>query len=122
MGGLADTATVNLNLFAGIAVADFGASLAWYQKLLGVEPTFFPHETEAVWQLDEGRLLYIVQRPEHAGHALQTLLVEDLDAVLSGTAERGVEPAKRETYANGVRKVTYLDPDGSEIAFGEVPE
>ena len=57
---------------AGIAVGDFGTSLAWYRKLLGA-------------------------------------------------AECGVEPAKQETYANGVRKVTHLDPDGSEIAFGEVP-
>lgn len=60
-------ASVSLNLFAGIAVGDFGVSLAWYQKLLGGEP------------------------------------------------------AKQETYANGVRKVAYVDPDGSEIAFGEVP-
>lgn len=112
---------MSLNLFAGIAVSDFDVSLTWYRKLLGAEPTFFPHETEAVWQLDEGRLVYIVERPEHAGHALQTLIVEDLDTVLSGTAERGVEPARQETYANGVRKITYLDPDGSEIAFGEVP-
>lgn len=112
---------MSLNLFAGIAVRDFAASLAWYRRLLGAEPSMYPHETEAVWQLDEGRLLYIVQRPEHAGHALQTLIVEDLDAVLSGAAERGVEPAKQETYPNGVRKVTYVDVDGSEIAFGEVP-
>ena len=113
---------MGLNLFAGVAVGDFGTSLAWYQSLLGAEPSFFPHETEAVWQLAEGRLLYIVERPEHAGHALQTLIVEDLDAVLSGAAERGVAAAKQETYPNGVRKVTYLDPDGSEIAFGEVPQ
>jgi hypothetical protein len=33
-----------------------------------------------------------------------------------------VEPARRETYPNGVRKVAYVDPDGSEIAFGEVPQ
>ncbi|MBS2539098.1 VOC family protein [Catenulispora sp. NF23] len=112
---------MSLNLFAGVAVDDFRTSLAWYQKLLGAEPSFFPHETEAVWQLDEGRLFYIVQRPENAGHALQTLIVEDLDAVLSGTAERGVELAKQETYPNGVRKITYVDPDGSEIAFGQVP-
>lgn len=111
-----------LNLFAGIAVADFTRSLTWYQNLLGAEPSMFPHETEAVWQLDEGRLLYIVERPEHAGHALQTLIVEDLDAAMSKAAEHGVEPANQETYGNGVRKVTYIDPDGSEIAFGEVPQ
>jgi len=34
---------------------------------------------------------------------------------------RGVEPAERETYENGVRKVTYRDPDGNEIGFGGGP-
>lgn len=50
----------------------------------------------------------------------QALIVEDLDAILAATAECGVEPATQETYPNGVRKVTYADPNGSEIAFGEV--
>ncbi|MFF3571407.1 hypothetical protein [Nocardia jiangxiensis] len=29
--------------------------------------------------------------------------------------------AKTETYDNGVRKITYTDPDGNEIGFGQVP-
>jgi len=41
-----------------------------------------------------------------------------VDAPLS--AKRG-EPAQRETYPNGVRKITYVDPDGNEIGFGGVP-
>jgi catechol 2,3-dioxygenase-like lactoylglutathione lyase family enzyme len=36
-----------LHLFAGLRVRDFEAARAWYEQLLG-EPTFFPHETEAV--------------------------------------------------------------------------
>ena len=30
----------------------------------------------------------------------------------------GIEPAERETYGNGVRKVIYRDPDGNEIGYG----
>lgn len=30
-------------------------------------------------------------------------------------------PVSRETYANGVRKTTYVDPDGNEIGFGGLP-
>ena len=33
-------------------------------------------------------------------------------------ANRGLEPTKRETYSNGVRKAIYRDPDGNEIGFG----
>jgi hypothetical protein len=36
-------------------------------------------------------------------------------------ASRGLEPAKRETDGNGVRKITYRDPDGNEISFGGAP-
>jgi hypothetical protein len=36
-------------------------------------------------------------------------------------AARGLDPAQRETYDNGVRKITYRDPDGNEIGFGGGP-
>ncbi|MEU5686017.1 hypothetical protein [Streptomyces venezuelae] len=36
-------------------------------------------------------------------------------------ADRGLAPAQRDTYANGVRKATYRDPDGNEIGLGGAP-
>ena len=110
-----------LNLFAGIPVGDYAAALAWYERLLGSPPSSFPHDTEAVWELAEHRLVYIVQRPEHAGHAMHTIIIDDLDTLVAEIAQRGLEPAQRETYGNGVRKITYADPDGNEIGFGGVP-
>ena len=113
--------TKSLDLFAGIPVADYAAAVKWYERLVGTSPTFFPHDTEAVWELAEHRYLYIVQQPEHAGHAMHTLFVNDLDALVAQIAIRGVDPAKRETYSNGVRKITYRDVDGNEIGFGGAP-
>jgi hypothetical protein len=109
---------MTLDLFAGIPVRDYVAALAWYASLLGSPPAFLPNDVEAVWELAEHRYVYIVQRPERAGAAMHTIFVDDFDARVAGMAERGLEPAKRETYANGVRKATYLDPDGNEIGFG----
>ena len=108
-------------LFAGIPVNDYATALAWYERLLGSPPSLFPHDTEDVWELAEQRLVYIVQRPEHAGHAMHTIIVDDLDTQVAAIAQRGLEPAKQETYANGVRKATYMDPDGNEIGFGGLP-
>ena len=108
-------------LFAGIPVSDYPAALAWYEKLLGGPPSFFPHDTEAVWELAEHRLVYIAQQPEHAGHAMHTIIVDDLDGRIAEIAQRGLAPATQETYGNGVRKATYLDPEGNEIGFGAVP-
>ena len=110
-----------LDLFAGVPVSDFDAARAWYERLLGSEPSFYPHETEAVWELAEHRSLYIVEDPERAGHAIHTLFVDDLDARVTAISSRGIEPAERETYSNGVRKVTYRDADGNEIGFGGAP-
>ncbi|MGH3389299.1 MAG: VOC family protein [Actinomadura sp.] len=110
-----------VDLYAGIAVSNYAAALAWYERLLGSPPSFFPHDTEAVWELAEHRSVYIVQRPEHAGHAMHTIIVDDLDTLMAETAQRGLEPANQETYSNGVRKTTYVDPDGNEIGFGGLP-
>jgi catechol 2,3-dioxygenase-like lactoylglutathione lyase family enzyme len=112
---------VPLDLFAGIPVGDYARASAWYERLLGSEPSFLPNETEAVWELADHRFVYIDVRPEHAGHAMHTLFVDDLDARVRAIADRGLEPAGRETYSNGVRKVTYRDPDGNEIGFGGLP-
>lgn len=114
--------STTLDLFAGIPVADYAAALQWYERLLGSPPAFFPHESEAVWELAEHRYVYIVQQPEHAGHARQTLLVADLDTLAAQIAKRGLDPWKQETYPNDVRKFTYRDPDGNEIGLGGVPQ
>ena len=47
-----------------------------------------------------------------------TLFVDDLGDLVDGIAARGIEPHLDETYDNGVRKVTYRDPEGNEIGFG----
>ena len=114
--------TTTLGLFAGIPVADYAAALSWYERLLGFPPAFFPHDTEAVWELAEHRYIYIVQQSEHAGHARHTLFVADLDTLVAQIADRGLTPWQQETYANGVRKITYRDPDGNEIGYGGAPQ
>jgi hypothetical protein len=113
--------TGNLEFFAGIPVKDFQAALVWYEKLIGYPPTFFPNDVEAVWELAEHRYLYIEHKPERAGYAMVTLFVENFDTLIPQISSRGIEPAKQETYSNGVRKTTYRDADGNEIGFGGAP-
>ncbi|TDD27101.1 VOC family protein [Actinomadura sp. KC06] len=112
---------MSVDLFAGIPVADHAAALAWYERLLGSPPTFVASDTEAVWELAEHRSLAVEHRPEHAGHAVVTIFVGDFDVRVARIADRGLEPAERETYPNGVRKAVYRDPDGNEIGFGGAP-
>jgi hypothetical protein len=108
-----------VHLFAGLRVRDFAAARPWYEQLLG-EPSMFPHDTEAVWTVADDRSVYIVEHPQ-AGSSVVTMFVDDLDGVVAAIAGRGLEPAERETYSNGVRKITYRDPDGNEVGFGGAP-
>jgi catechol 2,3-dioxygenase-like lactoylglutathione lyase family enzyme len=112
---------MSVELFAGIRVRDLTAARAWYERLLG-EPSFFPNATEVVWTLADGRSLYIEENPGGAGGALITVFVDDLDARIAEIGSRGLEPAERETYSNGVRKATFRDDDGNEIGFGGGPQ
>jgi catechol 2,3-dioxygenase-like lactoylglutathione lyase family enzyme len=111
---------MSIDLFAGTPVRDFAIAREWYERLLGA-PTFFPNDVEAVWELGPHQYVYIVEEPEHAGHAVTTVMVTDLDHRREAIADQGIEPTLEETYDNGVRKVTYADPDGNRFAFGEVP-
>jgi catechol 2,3-dioxygenase-like lactoylglutathione lyase family enzyme len=112
---------LRLDLFAGIRVRDYDAAKSWYERLLGREPAFFPHATEAVWELAEHRYLFIVEDGDAPGGATITIFVDDLDTLQAEIALRGVEPAERVTYSNGVRKAIYRDADGNEIGFGGDP-
>jgi len=118
--GLPTLVAMPLHLFAGLRVRDFHAARPWYEQLLG-EPSFFPHATEAVWTLAEHRSLYVVERAGGAGTSVATVFVDDLDAHLAAIAARGLEPDEIETYANGVRKAIFRDPDGNELGFGGAP-
>lgn len=109
---------MTIDLFAGIPVTDYAASLAWYERLFGSPPSFIPHDTEAVWQLAEHRFVFIELQPERAGHTRHLVFVDDLGTLVAQIASRGLNPAAQETYANGVRKVAYRDPDGNEFGFG----
>jgi predicted enzyme related to lactoylglutathione lyase len=109
---------MGLDLFAGIPVTDYTAALPWYEQFFGGSPAFLPTDTEAVWMVAEHRYIYIVQDPLRAGNALVLSFVDDLDDRVAQLAQRGLDPAKRETPSPGVIKVTYKDPDGNEISFG----
>lgn len=117
----AHIAPVALNLFAGIPVSDFAAAKQRYERLLGGEPTFMAHATEAVWELAPERWVFVVEEPARAGGAMFTILVDDLEGKVAEIAARGVEPDERVAYENGARKAIYRDGDGNELSFGEAP-
>ena len=104
-------------IFAGIPVDDYGKALDWYRQLLGAEPSFFPNDVEAVWQLAEGRYVYIIQDPDRAGGAVSMIWVDDPAAEVARISERGLEPVDIEKH-DSVWKYVFHDSDGNETGIG----
>jgi catechol 2,3-dioxygenase-like lactoylglutathione lyase family enzyme len=107
------------HVFAGIAVADYPAARAFYERVLGRAPDMLPHATEAAWQLTDTGWLYVCRDEEAAGHGRFTVLVEDLEAEIAALAERGLDPGPIETLGSGARRIELRDPEGNRIAFGQ---
>ena len=112
-------------LFAGVAVADFGAMLLWYQRLFGKPPDFFPHEAEAVWRVTDHAWVYVVaverSVAERAGGALLTILVDDLEDQVAQLAGRGLPVGPIDMLPGAARKVEVSDPEGNRITFAQPP-
>lgn len=108
------------HVFAGIAVADYGAAREWYERLLGRPPDIVPNDSEAVWQLAEAGLIYVVADAERAGKGVLTLIVDDLGDHLADLAERGLGADSMETLPGVGRKAIIADPEGNTIAFAEL--
>ena len=108
-------------VFAGLALADFPSSRGWYEQLLGRPPDRLPNDNEAVWQLTETGLIYVVADPGRAGHALLALAVDNLDDHLAQLGARGISPGPIETAEGLFRKARVTDPDGNVITLFEAP-
>ena len=108
------------HLFAGVRVRQIGDARAWYERLLGSEPEFFPNDREAVWAVGQDRWLYLLEDAARAGSALVTIMVADLVATAEAIRGRGIEPTDLEDY-DAARKYVFHDPDGNEIGIGQVP-
>lgn len=108
------------HVFAGIPTTDFDRALGWYRRLLGRPPDRFPHAAEAVWQLTDSALIYVVTDPQRAGNGLITLFVGDLGAWANEVAGRGISVPDAEVLPGKARTIALADPDGNKITVGQV--
>ena len=106
-----------VGIFAGIAIRDIKAALPWYQRLLGGEPTFFPNDVEAVWQLADNCHVYLIQDPERAGGGVNMIWFDDPTTEVARIANDGLEPVDIEKH-DPVWKYVFHDEDGNEIGIG----
>lgn len=108
------------DVFAGIPVRDLERALDWYTTVLG-RPADERVGDEAMWQMSEHTWVFVTRDSRRAGGGLMTLGATNLDACLARWLEAGLEHEPVETYDNGVRHVTIIDPDGNSLSLAAAP-
>jgi predicted enzyme related to lactoylglutathione lyase len=108
------------HLFVGVPATHPGTALAWYQRFFGRPPDNIPNENEAVWQVTDTGLIYVVADTSRAGTALLTLIVDNLEDYLAALAERGIAAGALDTVPGLYRKAVIVDPEGNTIAVAEL--
>ncbi len=109
-----------LHVFSSIPVVERDSSIEWYERFAGRPADLIPNDSEAAWRLTDSSWLYILAEPDRAGSALHTLLVDDLDAFVSGIEDRAIAPGPIETMADGARFIVVCDPDGNRLKVAQV--
>jgi len=107
------------HVFASIPVSDRDAAVGWYERFAGRPPDLIPNDSEAAWRLTETGWIYVIAGAGVPGTALQTLLVDDLDEILAGLAERGIATGPVQRIGERVRFVIVEDLDGNRIKVGQ---
>lgn len=107
------------NVFAGIAVADLDAALAWYARLLGRPADRIPMDGLAEWQVTEAGAIQLIRDAGRAGTGLLTLAVNDLEGYVAALAEIGLTPGAINTGVVA-RFAAITDLEGNTITLAEL--
>ena len=108
------------NALASVAVKDIGASVQWYEKVLGrpADSTHIPGLAE--WKFHFGGWLQAYALPERARSCSCTLTVSDIDLEIARLTKLGV--ATGALMGETINVFMVKDPDGNSIAFAQAPD
>lgn len=113
--------STDAQVFAGVPVRDLAAALNWYAAFFG-RPADEVVGDEAMWQVSESTWVFVAPDAARAGGGLITLGVDGIEPYLARWHEAGLEHEPVETYGNGVRHVTIIDPDRNSLSLAEAPK
>ncbi len=99
---------------------NLAAAQPWHEALVGRPPDVIVTDVEVMWQVCDGGWIYLAQDPIHAGHALITIAVADLDQAVTDLAARGLDGPTIEPVAGAVRKAPLVESEGNSVALIEV--
>jgi catechol 2,3-dioxygenase-like lactoylglutathione lyase family enzyme len=104
-----------------VPVADFDASLAWYERLLGRPADAQPMPGLADWHLTDTAWVSVYRDPDRAGSTALNFAVDELERHTAELTGRDIELGEVTSTNKGARLAAVADPDGNTITFIENP-
>ena len=108
-------------IYAGIAVSNFEAGVAWYSKFMGRAPDDRPMPQLAQWRNMGKAGLQVWDDAARAGKSRATIVVPVLATEGERLAAEGIGFVMKAEGDFG-RVATVRDPEGNEIALAEPPQ
>lgn len=111
---------MDAEVFAGMPVRELEPALDWYAACFGRAADEIVGD-EAMWQVGANTWIFVTPDIRRAGGGLITLGVGSIALHLSRWRALGLVHEPVETYGNGVRHVTIIDPNGNSLSLAEAP-
>jgi predicted enzyme related to lactoylglutathione lyase len=108
-----------VNVLASLQVAQFDATVAWYERLFGRSPDNRPMEGCVEWQLAESGGVQIYNNPDRAAPATIIIGLDDLQAEQERLRERGITINPYDVPSGEFRLAQLTDPSGNTVVLSE---
>lgn len=103
-------------LFAVVAVTNLEKAAAWYERFFNRPPDVTIEGVEHLWRLFDNGYVVLLVEPDHAGHSMLTVLVDDADEEADALRARGMDVGAIEVIREIERKAPLFDPDGNAVS------
>jgi catechol 2,3-dioxygenase-like lactoylglutathione lyase family enzyme len=108
-------------VLATVPVADFDASIAWYERLLGRPADARPMAGLADWHLTDSAWVQVYRNENQAGNTALNFAVDNLEKHSAELAGRGITLGPVTTTDKNAKLAPVADPSGNTITFVENP-
>lgn len=104
-----------------VPVADFDASIAWYERLFGRPADARPMPGLADWHISDDAWVQVFRDVDHAGRSALNFAVDDLEDETAVLAGRGITLGEVTATTKNAKLASVADPAGNTITLIENP-
>jgi len=107
------------NVLPSLQVADWDATVAWYERLFDRPPDRRPMDGCVEWQLAPTGGLQVFKNPDGASPATLIIGLADVNAQVEALARRGIDAEAYDVPSGQFRLAQLEDPAGNTVVLSQ---